>query len=54
LVVREAITLRREQKLKLPDAIIWASARLNQALLVTCNTKDFDHRDAGIRIPYEI
>ena len=53
-VAREAITLRQAHKLKLPDAIIWASARLNQALLITRNAKDFDHRDPGIRIPYSI
>jgi len=34
-VARDAIGLRRERRLRLPDAIIWASARLNDALLVT-------------------
>jgi predicted nucleic acid-binding protein len=52
-VAREAITLRQRHKLKLPDAIIWASARLNHALLVTRNIKDFDRGEPGIRIPYE-
>jgi predicted nucleic acid-binding protein len=51
-VAREAITLRQAHRLKLPDAIIWASARRNHALLVTRNTKDFDRREPGIRIPY--
>ena len=52
VVAREAIKLRQEHKLKLPDSIIWASARLNNALLVTRNTKDFDPREPSIRIPY--
>jgi predicted nucleic acid-binding protein len=51
-VAREAITLRRTHRLKLPDAIIWASARLNHALFVTRNAKDFDRREPDIRIPY--
>ena len=53
-VAREAIELRQEYKLKLPDAIIWASARLNNALLITRNARDFDAREPGIRIPYRL
>jgi predicted nucleic acid-binding protein len=53
-VAREAITLRQEHRLKIPDAIIWASARLNNGLLVTRNTRDFDPREPGIRIPYRL
>ena len=53
-VAREAITLRQEYKLKLRDAIIWASARLNNALLITRNTRDFDREEPGIRIPYRL
>ena len=53
-VAREAIMLRQEYKLKLPDAIIWASARLNNALLITRNARDFDRGEPGIRIPYRL
>lgn len=53
-VAREAIALRKRHRLKLPDAIIWASARLNSALLVTRNTKDFPIHDPGIRAPYRV
>ena len=38
-VARDAISLRQKGRLKLPDAIIWASARLKSALVVTRNTK---------------
>jgi predicted nucleic acid-binding protein len=53
-VAREAITLRQEYKLKLPDAIIWATARLNNALLITRNARDFDRGEPGVRIPYRL
>lgn len=53
-VARESIALRQQHRLKLPDAIIWASARLNHALLLTRNTKDFPANDPGIRVPYRI
>lgn len=51
-VSREAMTLRRSRKIRLPDAIVWASARSESAMLVTRNTKDFPKDDAGVRVPY--
>lgn len=54
MVQEEAITLRREQRLKLPDAIIWAGARIHGLTLVTRNNKDFSESMPGIRIPYRI
>jgi predicted nucleic acid-binding protein len=53
-IARDAIHLRRERRVRLPDAIIWASARGESALLVTRNTKDFPAADPGIRVPYQI
>jgi len=53
-VAREAITLRRQHRLKLPDAIIWASAKLRENLLVTRNSRDFPIDYPGIRVPYQI
>ena len=53
-VARDAIGLRQELRLKLPDAIILASARLNGTLLVTRNTKDFPAHEPGVRIPYQV
>jgi predicted nucleic acid-binding protein len=50
----EAIRVRRSHRVKLPDAIIWASARARGALLVTRNTKDFPRDDPGVRIPYSL
>lgn len=48
-----AVTLRRSRRLKLPDAIIHASAQVAGALLVTRNTKDFPD-DPHVRVPYRI
>lgn len=53
-IAEEAIHLRREHGLKLPDAVIWASARQTDSLLVTRNTKDFPVTDPGVRMPYKI
>jgi predicted nucleic acid-binding protein len=53
-VAREAITIRRTRRIRLPDAIVWASARTESALLVTRNTKDFPEADPGVRVPYTI
>lgn len=49
-----AIKIRRQHKLKLPDAIIWATAKELGRILVTRNTKDFSETDAGIRVPYHV
>lgn len=40
-VVEETIALRKKFNIKLPDAIIAASARAVNATLITRNTKDF-------------
>ena len=51
-VAADAVALRRTHRMRLPDAIVWASARGESALLVTCNTKDFPRDDPGVRVPY--
>jgi hypothetical protein len=51
-VAEESVRLRRQHRLKLPDAIIWASALNENCVLVSRNTKDFPANQAGIRFPY--
>ena len=51
-VAEAAVRLRRDRRIRLPDAIIAASAAVAGAALVTRNTRDFDERDAGVRVPY--
>jgi predicted nucleic acid-binding protein len=52
-VAELAVVLRRERRLKLPDAIVWASARFENRLFVT-RDKDFPQNDPGVRIPYAV
>jgi predicted nucleic acid-binding protein len=51
-VAEEAVKLQREHRLKLPDAVIWASALSENCLLVARNTKDFPAQQPGVRFPY--
>lgn len=52
-VAMHAVMLKRQyRQMKLPHAVIWASARLKGALLVTRNAKVYPTTEADIRIPY--
>ena len=53
-VSRQAIELRKQYRLKIPDAIVFASAKLHGSVLVTRDLNDFPAGDPGIRVPYEI
>ena len=48
------VHLRQRYKLKLPDAIIYATARAQGYLFVTRNTKDFDPSQPDVRVPYSL
>ena len=49
-----AVSLRQQKRIKLPDAIVWATALVNKRLLVTRNTKDFSADEPGTRVPYQV
>jgi predicted nucleic acid-binding protein len=53
-VAEEAVRLRSAFRVRLPDAIVWATARSNGCLLVTRNARDFPPSEPGVRIPYEL
>jgi len=53
-VAERAVRLRRRHGLRLPDAVIWATAEELSGLLVTRNVRDFPEDDPGVRIPYEV
>ncbi|MEJ7760646.1 MAG: type II toxin-antitoxin system VapC family toxin [Gemmatimonadaceae bacterium] len=53
-VAERAVAIRRENNLRLPDAIIWATAYRLGTILVTRNTRDFPPRHPSIRIPYRM
>jgi predicted nucleic acid-binding protein len=47
-----AVSLRQTHRIKLIDAMIWATAKQQKALLITRNTKDFDESEPDIHVPY--
>jgi predicted nucleic acid-binding protein len=53
-VAERAVDIRRRNKIRLPDAIIWATAQQLGILLVTRNTRDFPSHDPGVRVPYRL
>lgn len=53
-VARSVVKLRREYRMKLPDAIVWASAQVNAMLFVTRNSRDFPASDPAVRAPYQL
>lgn len=53
-IAAQAVTLRRKFRIRLPDAVVWATARMEGCLLVSRNTKDFPASEPGIRHPYTL
>lgn len=53
-VAAEAVQIRKRHRMRLPDAIVWATARTLDCLLVTRNGKDFPPSEPGIRNPYTL
>jgi len=53
-IAERAVSLRRDHHIKLPDAIVWATAQTRAMLLVTRNVGDFAADDPGIRMPYRL
>ncbi|TXL69970.1 type II toxin-antitoxin system VapC family toxin [Vineibacter terrae] len=53
-IAERAVSLRRDHRIKLPDAVIWATAQAHAMLLVTRNVKDFPEDDPGVRTPYRL
>jgi predicted nucleic acid-binding protein len=53
-VARRAVELRQSLRLKLPDAIVFASAEEEGCIVVTRNTRDFPPNDPRVRFPYSV
>jgi len=51
-IAQKAVEERKRSGLKLPDAVILATADCEGCILVTRNTKDFEPGDPRVRIPY--
>jgi len=54
VVAEKAVILRKERRLKLPDAVILATAMSAGWVLVSRNTKDFLDEPGVIRNPYTL
>ncbi|KAG0163143.1 hypothetical protein DFQ30_000686 [Apophysomyces sp. BC1015] len=53
-IASRAVEIRKHRKIRLPDAIVWASAQVNSLLLVSRNTKAFPADEPDVRVPYKI
>lgn len=53
-IAERAVQIRRAEKIRPPDAIIWATAQQLGVILVTRNTRDFPRNHPGVRVPYNI
>jgi len=53
-VARRTVELRQSLRLKLPDAVVLASAEIEGCILVTRNIRDFPANDPRVRFPYAI
>lgn len=53
-VSEQAVVLRQQHRMRLPDAVIWATAKACHGKLVTRNTKDFGSHQADVFIPYTL
>ena len=53
-IASEAVRIRKHFRVRLPDAIVWATARSEGCLLVTRNSKDFPISEPSVRIPYVV
>ncbi|WP_168787536.1 type II toxin-antitoxin system VapC family toxin [Paraburkholderia aromaticivorans] len=53
-IANRAVEIRKQRRIRLADAIVWASAQVNSLLLVSPNTKDFPADEPGVRVPCKI
>lgn len=53
-IAERAVQIRRTKRIKLPDAVIWATAQVQQCLLVSRNSRGFDPGEPGVRLPYSL
>lgn len=53
-IANQAVVVRQVHKLKLPDAVIWATAKVHGLKLLTRDTKGFPRLHPDIIVPYEL
>jgi len=50
-IAEETIVIRQKYKIKMPDAVIAATALINNLTLVTANSRDFENTGVKLLIP---
>lgn len=53
-VAEAVLQIRQKKRIKLPDAIVLATALTEKCLLITRNIKDFPKDEPALRMPYKI
>jgi len=53
-IAEQAIRIRQNHRMKIPDAIVYATARVEKCILVTRNIKDLKEDWPDIRVPYQL
>jgi hypothetical protein len=53
-IAEQAVIIRRERKIKLPDAIIQATSESSGRVLITRNSRDFPSGMPRVRSPYTL
>jgi predicted nucleic acid-binding protein len=53
-IAEMTIQLRRDYRLRIPDAMVYATARVEGCMLVSRNTKDFKVEWPDVRVPYTV
>ena len=53
-IAERAIKIRKEHRMKIPDAIVYATAQEEGCILVTRNTKDLKEDWPDVRVPYRL
>jgi len=53
-IAETAIRIRRETRMKIPDAIVYGTAQNEGCLIVSRNTKDFKPEWPDVRVPYQL
>ena len=53
-IAERAVKIRMRERVRLPDAVILATAEQTSSLLVTRNVKDFSVDNPQVRVPYEL
>ncbi|MDY6991421.1 MAG: PIN domain-containing protein [Pseudomonadota bacterium] len=53
-IVEQAVIIRKRYPIRLPDALIQASAQVHRALLVTRSSGDFPTEYPNVRCPYQL